>query len=65
MDDIRVPMRSGSMDDIDNEPISQNDGENAESFSQETRTRESRIKLDYSLLSNELTDVSHILFFRI
>ena len=61
MDDIRVPMRSGSMDDIDNEPLSQTDSDMTSdaTSSQERRTnsRESRILIDYSSLDSDLTEV--------
>lgn len=48
MDDIRVPMSVGSMDDIENEESSQNN----------SQTAESDIRIDYDLLEQELTEVS-------
>lgn len=61
MDDIRVPMRSGTMDDIDNEPLSQADGDGTtDTSTQERRTnsREHCILIDYSSLDSDLIDVS-------
>lgn len=47
MDDIRVPMKVGSMDDIENESISQANS-----------SREANIEVDYKKLSRELTQVT-------
>ena len=51
MDDIRVPMKIGSMDDIENESLSQNN----------SQSREADIEIDYKKLSRELTQVNKLL----
>ena len=51
MDDFRVPMKIGSMDDIENESLSQNN----------SQSREADIEIDYKKLSRELTQVNNLL----